>query len=245
MPPLMFKENKTNPPNISSRDSNEDTHYQDDRSQGGWMCSNDRSQEHQDDNLDIEIDIEIEMKSTGKDTNVFLTDSGACNQPAWVRSDPVGKVEQQVKAINKKEKKVMEQYDAEVDVDRVESRSSRSRVIGPDIARRISLFQEEEVNNTQLEDRLPVLQNKEVLMMDVAEEKEIKKEVRTIVISRRKRKGQPRETGVAVQRIDDMFRDAGSSPMVVEDLVGNVIKRKYISNEESSMVSDRKRHKGL
>ena len=200
---------------------------------------NGRSQEHQDDNLDKE------MKSTGKDTNVFLTDSGACNQPAWVRSDPVGKVEQQVKAINKKEKKVMEQYDAEVDVDRVESRSSRSRVIGPDIARRISLFQEEEVNNTQLEDRLPVLQNKEVLMMDVAEEKEIKKEVRTIVISRRKRKGQPRETGVAVQRIDDMFRDAGSSPMVVEDLVGNVIKRKYISNEESSMVSDRKRHKGL
>ena len=72
-----------------------------------------------------------------------------------------------------------------------------------------------------------------------------KKEVRTVVISRRKRKGQPRETGVAMQRIYDMFRDAGSSPMVVEDLVGNVIKRKYLSDEESSMVSDRKRHKGL
>ena len=136
---------------------------------------NDRSQEHQDDNLDKE------MKSTGKDTNIFLTDSGACNQPAWVRSDQVGKVEEQVKAINMKEKKVMEQYDAKDDVDKVESRSSRSRVIGPDIARRISLFQEEEVNNIQLEDRLPGVQDKEVQMMDVAEEKETRKEVRTVV----------------------------------------------------------------
>ena len=67
-----------------------------------------------------------------------------------------------------------------------------------------------------------------------------KKEVRTVVISRRKRK-----TGVAVQRIDDMFRDSGSPPMLVEDLVGNVSKRKYLSDEGSSMVSDRKRHKGL
>ena len=72
-----------------------------------------------------------------------------------------------------------------------------------------------------------------------------KKEVRTVVISRRKRKGQPRETGVAVQRIDYLFRDSGSSPMVVEDLVGNASKWKYLSDEGSSMVSDRKRHKGL
>ena len=203
------------------------------------MCLKDRSQEHQDDNL------YIEMKSTGKDTNIFLTDSGACNQPAWVRSDQVGKVEEQVNDINMKEKKVMEQYDAEFDVDKVESRSSRSRVIGPDIARRISLFQEVEVNNIQLEDRLPVVQDKEVQMMDVAEEKETRKEVRKVVIARRKRKGQPRETGVEVQRIDDMFRDTGNSPMVVDDLVGNVSKRKYLSDEGSCMVADRKRQKGL
>ena len=102
MPPVTVKEIITNTPNISSKDSHDDTHYQDDRSQGGWMCLNGRSQEHQDDNLDKE------MKSTGKDTNIFLTDSGACNQPAWVRSDQVGKVEEQVKAINMKAKKVME-----------------------------------------------------------------------------------------------------------------------------------------
>ena len=65
------------------------------------------------------------------------------------------------------------------------------------------------------------------------------------MIARRKRKGQPRETGVEVQRIDDMFRDTGNSPMVVDDLVGNVSKRKYLSDEGSCMVADRKRQKGL
>ena len=46
--------NNTNPPNISSKDSQEDIHYQDDRSHGGWMGMDDRSQEHQDDE-DIEM----------------------------------------------------------------------------------------------------------------------------------------------------------------------------------------------
>ena len=48
-----------------------------------------------------------------------------------------------------------------------------------------------------------------------------------------------------MQRIDDMFRDTGNSPMVVDDLVGNVSKRKYSIDEGSCMVADRKRQKGL
>ena len=96
------------------------------------------------------------------------------------------------------------------------------------------------------EDRLPVVQGKEKMMMDVAEGKETKKGKRTVVIARRKRKGQPRVSGVAVNRIDDMFRGSENSPMVVDHL-GRKVKnnRKHLGDEESSVVAIRKRQKGF
>ena len=185
------------PPNISSRDSQEDTLCQDDRSQEGWMDMEDRSHEHQDN--------DIETESVGKVTNDdFYNDSGTCNQSTWVRSDQGGKVKEQVEALNTK-------FDGVVDVDMVECRSVHMRVIEPGIARRMSLFEEKEDVFMEQLDRPPEVKNKEVMLVDVAKESQTRKGLRKVVIARRKRNGQPREAGVAVNRIDDIFKKSGSS----------------------------------
>ena len=104
----------------------------------------------------------------------------------------------------------------------------------------MSLYWEEEVNIIERVDRLPVVKDKEVMMMDVAEGKETRKEIRAVLIARRKRKGQPRASEFSVKRIDYMFKDLVSSPMVVDYLGGNVgNKRKHLSDKGSSMVADR------
>ena len=82
--------------------------------------------------------------------------------------------------------------------------------------------------------------------MDVAKESQTRKGLRKVVIARRKRNGQPREAGVAVNRIDDMFRESGSSPMVSNTSGGFVRnKRKQFGEEQGSMVVDRKRQRGF
>ena len=84
------------------------------------------------------------------------------------------------------------------------------------------------------------------MLLDVAKEGQTRKGLRKVVIERRKRNGQPREAGVAVTRIDDMFRESGSSPMVTNTLGGNVgHKRKQLGEEQGSMVVDRKRQRGF
>ena len=220
------------PPNISSRDSQEDSLCQDDRSQEGWMEMEDRSHEHQDN--------DIEMESIGKVTNDdFYNDSGTCNQSTWVRSDQGGKVKKQVEALNTK-------FDGVVDVDMVECRSVHMRVVEPGIARRMSLFEEQKDVFMEELDRPPEVKDKEVMLVDVTKESQTRKGLRKVVIARRKRKGQPREAGVAVTRIDDMFRESGSSPMVTNTLGGNVgHKRKQLGEEQGSMVVDRKRQRGF
>ena len=42
--------------------------------------------------------------------------------------------------------------------------------------------------------------------------------MRKVVIARRKINGQPREAGVSVNKIDDVFRGSLSSPMVTNTL---------------------------
>ena len=79
LPSPTVKDITSNPlNNSSSRDTQEDTLCQEDRSQEDWMCVEYSSQEHQD-------NIDFEMRSTGKFTNNFYDDSGTCNQPTWVR----------------------------------------------------------------------------------------------------------------------------------------------------------------
>ena len=56
------------------------------------------------------------------------------------------------------------------------------------------------------------MKTKERMLVDVANKVETRKGLRKVVIARRKRNGQPREAGVAVNRIDDMFIKSGSSP---------------------------------
>ena len=56
------------------------------------------------------------------------------------------------------------------------------------------------------------LQGKEVVLVDVTKEMETKNGMRKVVIARRKRNGQPREAGVAVNRIDDIFRGSSVLP---------------------------------
>ena len=58
-------------------------------------------------------------------------------------------------------------------------------------------------------DRVPSKQDK--VVMD--KKCDTVKQVRKVLIARRKRTGQPKERGVTVARIDDIFR-AGTSPMV-------------------------------
>ena len=126
-PTVTVNEITPNPPNNSSRDSQEDTLCQDDRSQEGRMCMEDRNQDN-----------DIEMKSAGKFNNDdFYNDSGTCNQSTWVRSDQGCKVKEQVEALNTK-------FDGVVDMDMVECRSVHMRVIEPGIAGRMSLFEEKE-----------------------------------------------------------------------------------------------------
>ena len=185
-------------------------------------------------------DNDIEMKSAGKVNNDdFYNDSGTCNQSTSVRSDQGGKVKEQVEALNTK-------FDGVVDVDMMECRSVHMRVIEPGIARRMSLFEEQEDVFMEQLDRPPEVKNKEVMLVDVAKESQTRKGLRKVVIARRKRNGQPREAGVAVNRIDDMFRESGSSPMVSNTSGGFVgHKRKQFGEEQGSMVVDWKRQRGF
>ena len=104
--------------------------------------------------------------------------------------------------------KVVEKFDAMKEVYEEVTRNSRARVIGQDIARRMSLFEEDGDMGEQV-DRVPSKQDK--VVMD--KKCDTLKQVRKVVIARRKRTGQPKERGVTVARIDDIFR-AGTSPMV-------------------------------
>ena len=125
-------------------------------------------------------------------------------------------------------------------------RSVHMRVVEPGIARRMSLFEEQKDFFMEELDRPPEVMDKEVMLVDVTKESQTRKGLRKVVIARRKRKGQPREAGVAVTRIDDMFRESGSSPMVTNTLGGNVgPKRKQLGEEQGSMVVDRKRQRGF
>ena len=90
-------------------------------------------------------------------------------------------------------------------------------------------------------DRLPEVKAKEMILVDVANKIETRKGLRKVVIARIKRNGQPREAGVAVNRIVDVFRKSGSSPMVTNTLGGNVgSKRKQFYENQGSMVVNRK-----
>ena len=58
------------------------------------------------------------------------------------------------------------------------------------------------------------MKTKERMLVDVANKVETRKGLRKVVIARRKQNGQPIEAGVAVNRIDHIFRKSGSSTMV-------------------------------
>ena len=60
------------------------------------------------------------------------------------------------------------------------------------------------------------------------------------------RLGQPREAVIEVNRVDDIFKKSGSSPVVINILGGNVSsKRKQYDEEQGSMVVDKKRQRGF
>ena len=83
-------------------------------------------------------------------------------------------------------------------------------------------------------------------MVDVPKEIETRSGMRKVVIARRKRNGQPREAGVAVRRIDDIFRGSSSSPMVTNTSGGNVRSNwKQLGDEQGSMEVNRKRQRGF
>ena len=80
-------------------------------------------------------------QETCKDMNMKTCKClGTCNLPNCVRSGQEGKVREQVVAINMEEMEMVK-YDAETEVEMDETR--KGRVIGPMIARRLSLFGEE------------------------------------------------------------------------------------------------------
>ena len=72
-------------------------------------------------------------------------------------------------------------------------------------------IEEQEDDIMEQLDRPPEVKAKEMMLVDVANKIETRKGLRKVVIARRKRNGQPREAGVAVNRIDDIFRKSGSS----------------------------------
>ena len=110
----------------------------------------------------------------------------------------------------------------------------------------MSLFEEQEDDTLEQLHNPQGLQGKEVVLVDVAKEIETKSGMRKVVIARRKRKGQPREAGVAVRRIDDIFRGSSSSPMVTNTLGGNVSSKSgQLNDEQGSMVVNRKRQRGF
>ena len=135
---------------------------------------------------------------------------GTCSLPNCVRSGQGGKVMEQVTRLNNKV--VVEKFDAMKEVYEEVTRDSRARVIGLEIARRMSLFEEDGDMEEQV-DRVPSKQDKVVMDMNIVKKCDKVTQVRKVVIARRKRTGQPKERGVTVARIDDIFR-ARTSPMV-------------------------------
>ena len=160
------------------------------------MLVDDRSQEHQ----------KMENRAVGKGRNYISGVLGTCSLPVCVRSGQGGKVKEQVAIINNKKGVMM--FDAEKDLGEEETRKSRVRVIEPEIARRMSLFEDEQMDIS--ENVLDEVMEQETLPPEGGEEKE----VRNVVIARRARNGQMKEAGVKVRRIDDMFR--GGSPLVLK-----------------------------
>ena len=138
---------------------------------------------------------------------------------------------EQVTRLNNKV--VVEKFDAMKEVYEEVTRDSRARVIGREIARRMSLFEEDGDMEEQV-DRVQSKQDKVVMDRTKVKECEKVKQARKVVIARRKRTGQPKERGVTVTRIDDLF-GARTSPMVSEK------KRKQFEEEGPRM----KRSKGV
>ena len=180
------------------------------------MLVDDRSQEHQ------QLGNRAVVKGTHYNSDVL----GTCSLPNCVRSGQGGKVKEQVAIINKKEGVVVMGFDAEKDLGEEDTRKSRIRVIEPEIARRMSLFADEDMDIAEnVVDEVVV---QETLSQDCGKEKE----VRNVVIARKARNGQRKEAGVRVRRIDDIFR--GGSPLV--------LKRKQL--DEEYVLVERKRAKG-
>ena len=163
------------------------------------MLVDDRSQEHQN----------LENRSVGKGRNDISGVLGTCSLPICVRSGQGGKVKEQVAIINNKKGVMM--FDAEKDLGEEETRKSRVRVIEPENARRMSLFEDEQVEQMDIiENVLDEGMVQETLPPESGDETE----VRNVVIAGRARNGQKKEAGVKVRRIDDIFR--GGSPLVLK-----------------------------
>ena len=118
-------------------------------------------------------------------------------------------MKEQVAIINNKKGVMM--FDAEKDLGEEETRKSRVRVIEPEIARRMSLFEDEQMEQMDITDDV---MDEGMVQETLPPEGGDEKEVRNVVIARRARNGQMKEAGVKVRRIDDIFR--GGSPLVLK-----------------------------
>ena len=164
-----------------------------------------------------------------------------CPMPNCVRIGQGGMVRKQVLAINKEEEMV--KYDAETKVELDENRQ-RGRVIGPMIARRMSLFGEDmDISTDQVVDVIPAKETKVVGEEPELEEKEL---VREVLVARRKRIGQRKEPGVKVRRINDLFKVKAAGSLRVnfkfEDNTNK--KRKQLDGEKEDLVVRKRIPKG-
>ena len=133
-------------------------------------------------------------------------------------------------AINMEEMEMVK-YETEVEMDE----TRKGRVIGPMIARRLSLFGEEmDAISDQEVDTITAMETEVVVEELGHTEFEEKEQVREVLVARRKRNGQKKEPGVKVRRIDDLFKvKVGGSLEVNLKLEGNVNKkRKQFDCEE-------------
>ena len=164
-----------------------------------------------------------------------------CPMPNCVRIGQGGMVRKQVLAINKEGEMV--KYDAETKVELDENRQ-RGRVIGPMIARRMSLFGEDmDISTDQVVDVIPAKETKVVGEEPELEEKEL---VREVLVARRKRIGQRKEPGVKVRRINDLFKVKAAGSLRVnfkfEDNTNK--KRKQLDGEKEDLVVRKRIPKG-
>ena len=132
--------------------------------------------------------------------------------------------ETQEESISVEEGGMSTKFDAEKDVDGQDNRGVLTGAVGPGIAARVQLLFRDDDAGTQ-ENNITVKEGKKgAVVMNMVNEMN-----RTVLIRRRARRGQARETGIRTPRIDDMF--GASQP----------IKRK--SNTEEGKPGKEKRRK--